>query len=798
MFGYLLYRITFLLSNLPKWFLGLLVVLLVASPFLGIAITIVVEDWDKAPDRGAIAMESPTLGESFSTPQYLNQGWEDHDSLWFYNATQGSALLPYDFMLALTRKDDARGTCSPKNDQIKGDAPFFLCDQNVDYYRYLPQRATFSNPDALPVGFTKTTYKKKDYIGLTCAACHTGQINFKGEALRIDGGPAMSDMVGFLEDLTRSLQQAMPDAENSDFDAFAKRVLALGNDYTSRESIVADLREWLDKRQRYNSDNRPFYVMHDGEAKNPTILRNVYSSSHICGKDSAPKTARVDYGYARLDAFGRIYNRVLQHTINQSQLAATLGNIRTCKGQKGKPPKPLLTEAEINLVMSDFRKSGDVVLKDKHFIKILKNLRSDDPGYPNLSNSDMIRVRNELFNSPNAPVSYPFLWDITHADYVQWNGIGNNATLGPLGRNVGEVLGVFAILDWHEDKGFIKKYFPNVDLPGILSGQSSKQKAIRFQSSVDIFNLGRLERKLQSLTSPAWPFCREEQEAAYYLPGSDQGGYVDERHCKNGDHKLDKDRVRRGDILFKNKCIACHTVIEPRDPKRIMTSFMVGIDSKNKQEVTDEAMARNSVMYSGKSGNLKDTYQSVEVGTVIMREDAPAAQILTAVTRGTLGTTDYSISGISKWVYSVVMSLRDNQVKQSVKAGDYTTDTTASPYASLQSYRARSLNGIWATAPYLHNGSVPTLYDLLLPVDPGKECKEKQARPKTFKVGMREFDPVKVGYISDSDDSDTFIFDVMRDDGIAIPGNNNKGHEYGACDFTHEDRLDLIEYMKSL
>ncbi|PMZ49168.1 hypothetical protein C1Y04_30550, partial [Pseudomonas sp. FW306-2-11AC] len=52
-------------------------------------------------------------------------------------------------------------------------------------------------------------------------------------------------------------------------------------------------------------------------------------------------------------------------------------------------------------------------------------------------------------------------------------------------------------------------------------------------------------------------------------------------------------------------------------------------------------------------------------------------------------------------------------------------------------YRARPLNGIWAMAPYLHNGSVPSLNDLLLPPN---------LRPKTFYIGNWEFNPDIVGY----------------------------------------------------
>ena len=54
-------------------------------------------------------------------------------------------------------------------------------------------------------------------------------------------------------------------------------------------------------------------------------------------------------------------------------------------------------------------------------------------------------------------------------------------------------------------------------------------------------------------------------------------------------------------------------------------------------------------------------------------------------------------------------------------------------------YLAPPLYGVWANAPYLHNGSVPTLHDMLRP---------HAERPASFHVGNRELDPVKVGYQS--------------------------------------------------
>ena len=85
-------------------------------------------------------------------------------------------------------------------------------------------------------------------------------------------------------------------------------------------------------------------------------------------------------------------------------------------------------------------------------------------------------------------------------------------------------------------------------------------------------------------------------------------------------------------------------------------------------------------------------------------------------------------------------------------------------------YVARPLEGIWATAPYLHNGSVPTLDDLLKPED---------ERPICFPVGHREYDPVKLGYVSEftkvppAEHSRVFVYDTR------IDGNSNRGHLYG-------------------
>ena len=105
-------------------------------------------------------------------------------------------------------------------------------------------------------------------------------------------------------------------------------------------------------------------------------------------------------------------------------------------------------------------------------------------------------------------------------------------------------------------------------------------------------------------------------------------------------------------------------------------------------------------------------------------------------------------------------------------------------------YKARPLDGIWATAPFLHNGSVPNLYELLSPV---------AERSKTFYLGSRLFDPEKVGYQTGPIDGG-FKLDTAK------LGNSNKGHEFNdgprgngviGPKFTDLERKQLVEYLKS-
>ena len=109
-------------------------------------------------------------------------------------------------------------------------------------------------------------------------------------------------------------------------------------------------------------------------------------------------------------------------------------------------------------------------------------------------------------------------------------------------------------------------------------------------------------------------------------------------------------------------------------------------------------------------------------------------------------------------------------------------------------YANQPLDGIWARSPYLHNGSVPTLRDLLKPSTciAGNEC-----RPAQWYRGSDILDTRNVGYRSDGygyNLKDLFLYDTT------VPGNGNKGHEgkaYGT-DLPAADKDAIVEYMKTL
>jgi hypothetical protein len=99
-------------------------------------------------------------------------------------------------------------------------------------------------------------------------------------------------------------------------------------------------------------------------------------------------------------------------------------------------------------------------------------------------------------------------------------------------------------------------------------------------------------------------------------------------------------------------------------------------------------------------------------------------------------------------------------------------------------YVAVALDGVWARAPYLHNGSVPSIRDLLEP---------PEKRPKVFYRGYNVYDPENFGFVSKGREAEKagFKFDTHLD------GNGNRGHLWGT-QLSSEEKRSLVEYLKTL
>jgi hypothetical protein len=252
---------------------------------------------------------------SITEARWLDQNWSNDERFWFHHATQGTSTLPvpYDWFVALEQPNLSLfgdPGLLKDSDYLRRfgfiPSPRYLDTGKANLRRYgygsgygegyggrkygskgTYDREAFSvNPDGLPVGFARTPgYKDPvsgkdlpDQIGLTCAACHTGHLEYKGVSLRIDGGPAVTDLGKFRE--TLGLALAYTDFVPLRFGRFADRVLGKNHTPDEETALKKQLKELLEK----------------GKA-----LKKAYGPA---GKEN------VEEGFTRLDALNRIGNQV--------------------------------------------------------------------------------------------------------------------------------------------------------------------------------------------------------------------------------------------------------------------------------------------------------------------------------------------------------------------------------------------------------------------------------------------------------------------------------------------------------
>jgi processive rubber oxygenase RoxA-like protein len=332
----------------------------------------------------------------------------------------------------------------------------------------------------------------------------------------------------------------------------------------------------------------------------------------------------------------------------------------------------------------------------------------------------------ENWAPPLAPVKSPFLWNTPQSSWVQWSG----TQLDPFYRNAIESLGVFVKVD--------------------LTAKTPAEGL--FESTMDLKGQFLIEDLLRKLAPPHWP---EE------ILG-----------------KIDRAKAAKGAKLFVENCSECHSTwphrwSEPKKQgKRFIENALVSIGV-----VGTDATQLDCPQFNAKpvviAGRLSEYLDPPFKGAAL----APGAVVFAALQRGVY----------ARALAQLKLSKEELDDAHGYRA--YYPEATE-PLPALGAYKAGTREGIWAVLPFLHNGSVPNLYELLIPA---------RERSKKFFLG-REFDPVKVG-VDTSGRSGKFLFDT------SLIGNSNAGHSFengplgkGVIGrlLTEAERWALIEYLKSI
>lgn len=150
-----------------------------------------------------------------------------------------------------------------------------------------------------------------------------------------------------------------------------------------------------------------------------------------------------------------------------------------------------------------------------------------------------------------------------------------------------------------------------------------------------------------------------------------------------------------------------------------------------------------------------------------------------------LGSIVQHYSGISPYFYADAVLTLPPGVRDVLSTYARPASTLCPEHDGPFKYESRVMQGIWAAAPYLHNGSVPTLADLL---------ERPENRPVSFRVG-RHYDTARIGLAADQGSSTAERITTGCDQRNS--GNSRCGHNFGT-NLSDADKLALLEYLKTL
>ena len=406
--------------------------------------------------------------------------------------------------------------------------------------------------------------------------------------------------------------------------------------------------------------------------------------------------------------------------------------------------------------------------------------------YTDLAASGLSGFEKNL-HANDAPVSYPPVWTVPWFWWAQYDA----SIEQPLIRNAGEALGVSALVNLSPDHPPEKLFSSSVALENLVRIEAMLRGPDPF---------GRNPKEFGGLASPKWP--------SHLFPNDDAW-------------KIKPERVAKGRALYADICAECHlgpvndSVFDSQFPDKSFWSSKHWKQDPKGGWALDEVQKPAAHMGTDPAqANVLQTRQVHIPGFLDLQPARDLGERWNCKNLQTYSSTEMPFSIALMIVVDKVSQkwLKDNNIKEPALSEIWgqrsnCPNPEATPAKPL--YRARPLNGVWATAPYLHNGSVPSLYWMLKPA---------AERPKQFCLGARDFDPKDVGFqVAAGGDKSCKTGETMFSEadshGKAINGNSVMGHSLEAPQgqdkktykngvigrtLTDDERYELIEYLKTL
>ncbi len=458
---------------------------------------------------------------------------------------------------------------------------------------------------------------------------------------------------------------------------------------------------------------------------------------------NGPQEYIIEGGPATTDL--GLFGSALTATLGQTILSSKLGPMdhkfdrfarRVLGKEYGPATKLKLSNELFALAKSQLDGGGDIIEVTEGFTRLDALNRIGNSLF-----GDVIH-RPENIAPIDAPVNYPHIWTAPWFNWVQYDG----SVMGPLVRNVGEAMGVKAWID-----------------------VNSPADDNRFSSSIPVENLVWMESFLSGkeptpetgfngLKEPQWKLTEINPDLAK------QGEDIYKKHCQ-GCHLPSVNsqeifaKTNFDHITWKN-----HGLKES-SPEKVLQLKLIPLEQIGTDPAQASVMVERTINTSGSdTGTIVENVPGMGLDTAICVRDADqlTKETLFPMTRSyqkgyydepPLAYDSNQIDLVSGWVkdganvpfgYALAAAVEQgidawfirNQITDP-KLQERIKGNRPNCIQAGWGYKARPLNGVWATPPFLHNGSVATIRDLICPTD--------GTRPRFVQLGSQQYDAKNLG-----------------------------------------------------